>query len=60
MVQEHPWVTKNGEDPLMSKEENVSVVVEPPTPIEVNHAITHNIGNLVFIVRSLSQARNIS
>ena len=44
----------------MSKKENVSVPVEPPTPIEVNHAITHNIGNLVFIVSLLLNFQNLS
>lgn len=49
-LQEHPWVTNNGSDPLMSKEDNIDTLVEPPTEKEINHAITHNIGKLFYVV----------
>lgn len=58
-LREHPWVTRDGEDRLMSTKENVSVPVEPPTPIEVNHAITHNIGNLVFIMKVCNKFKRL-
>lgn len=44
-------MTKNGTDLLLSKEINVSNLVEPPTQTEMNHAITSNIGKLVIVVR---------
>lgn len=43
-------MTNNGSDPLMSKEDNVNTLVEPPTEKEINHAITHNIGKLFYVV----------
>jgi hypothetical protein len=49
-MQEHPWVTKNGTDPLLSKEENCANLIEPPTKMEVNHAITGNFKNLMVVV----------
>lgn len=44
-------MTKDGTDPLLSKEENITDLLEPPTQIEMNHAITSNIGGLLIIVR---------
>lgn len=46
-------MTRDGTDPLLSKEKNVADLVEPPTQIEMNHAITSNMRNLVVVVRSL-------
>ena len=46
----HPWVTKNGTDPLLAAKENTSDLVEPPTPLEVNHAITKKMRNLLAVV----------
>lgn len=48
--QEHPWVTKNGADPLLSAAENIAVLVEPPSESEVNHAITSKMRNLLTMV----------
>jgi [calcium/calmodulin-dependent protein kinase] kinase len=48
--QEHPWITKNGTDPLLSAEENTADLVEPPSDIEVHHAITTKMGNLIVLV----------
>ena len=48
--QEHPWVTRNGHDPLLSAEENTSDLVEPPTEEEMNRAITGNLSNLLVVV----------
>ena len=46
-------MTKDRTDPLLSKEENIQTLVEPPTAKEINHAITHNIGKLVSVVSKL-------
>ena len=43
-------MTKNGEDTLLSEEENCADLVEPPTEIEKNHAITGNMSNLMIVV----------
>lgn len=44
-------MTKNGSDPLLSFEENTADLVEPPSEIEVNHAITAKMRNLLVMVR---------
>lgn len=49
-MQNHPWVTKNGSDPLLSEEENTSDLVEPPTESEINRAITSTMNNLLTVV----------
>ena len=49
-MQDHPWVTNNGEDPLLSEEENCADLVEPPTEEEKAHAITGNMGGLMTVV----------
>lgn len=48
--QEHPWVTKNGEDPLLSEEENCSEPIEVPNALEVNHAVTRRMSHLFCVV----------
>lgn len=49
-LQEHPWVTKDGDDPLLSAEENTANLIEPPTEEETNNAITSNLGNVLVLV----------
>ena len=49
-TQKHPWVTKNGTDPLLSEEENTANLVQPPSVSEVNHAITAKMRDLLMIV----------
>lgn len=54
--QEHEWVTRHGEDRLLSFAENCPEVVEPPTELEVNEAITKNMGCVLAVVRRLSHS----
>lgn len=54
-LKEHPWVTKNGLDPLLSAEENTADLVEPPTEAEKNNAITGNLSNIVLLVRIIQK-----
>ena len=46
---DHPWVTKDGKDPLLSAEENTANLVEPPTEEEKNQAITGNLSNILVL-----------
>ena len=48
-LQEHPWVTKNGTDSLLSEAENTADLVVP-TDAEMKHAITSNMTNLMTVV----------
>ncbi|KAH9872711.1 hypothetical protein J1614_005105 [Plenodomus biglobosus] len=54
-IREHPWVTRQGTDPLLPKSENVSSIIEPPTDEEVNAAITGNMGHLVTVFGELME-----
>ena len=49
-LREHPWVTRNGTDPLLSAEENTADLVEPPSDLEVDHAITAKMKHLLVVV----------
>ena len=46
-------MTRDGEDPLLSEEENTAHCVEAPTEEEMNAAITTKMGNLMTVVRIL-------
>ncbi|KAI9779276.1 MAG: hypothetical protein M1816_003639 [Peltula sp. TS41687] len=50
-LREHPWVTSNGTDPLISVEMNTANLVEPPTDEEVESAITGNLRYLLTVVK---------
>lgn len=52
-------MTKNGTDPLLSAEENTADLVQPPSDIEVNHAITAKMRNLLVLVCYLSSSKTI-
>jgi [calcium/calmodulin-dependent protein kinase] kinase len=45
-------VTKDGSDPLLSKEDNIMNIIEPPTEDEVNAAITAPMRRMITVVRS--------
>ena len=45
-------MTKRGKDPLLSEEENIANLVEPPTEEEKNMAITGNLSNILVLVRA--------
>ena len=53
LSQVHPWVTRDGLDPLLSAEENTANLVEPPTQEETDQAITSNLSNVLVLVRML-------
>lgn len=54
-LRKHPWVTKDGTDPLLSAEENCSDLVEPPTEAEMEHAITGNMGHLMVVMKAVNR-----
>lgn len=49
----HPWVTKDGSDPLLSAEENCAHQVEPPNELELNRAITRKMNHLMCVVKAI-------
>jgi len=58
-LREHPWVTLNGEDPLLSRDENVTSLVEPPTDDELNAAITGNMGRLLVVMKAVKKFKTL-
>ncbi|CAN9433420.1 unnamed protein product [Alternaria alternata] len=58
-IREHPWVTRQGTDPLLAKSENVAIIIDPPTDEEVNAAITGNMGHLVTVVRAVKRFKQL-
>ncbi|TVY44800.1 Calcium/calmodulin-dependent protein kinase kinase [Lachnellula occidentalis] len=58
-IREHSWVTKNGTDPLLPAEENTSDLIEPPSEIEVNHAITTRMRNLLMMMKAVKKFKGL-
>ncbi|KAI5268976.1 Pkinase-domain-containing protein [Aureobasidium subglaciale] len=55
----HPWVTKNGEDPLLSMEENCADLVDMPTEEEMNRAITGNMKHLLVVMKAVKRFKKL-
>ncbi|KAL9591150.1 MAG: hypothetical protein Q9203_000021 [Teloschistes exilis] len=58
-LREHPWVTKNGDDPLLPADENISNLIEPPTEEETNNAITSNLGNVLVLMKAVKAFKRL-
>ncbi|KAL2164127.1 hypothetical protein VTH06DRAFT_3341 [Thermothelomyces fergusii] len=58
-LREHPWVTKGGTDPLLSAEENCADPVDPPNPLEVNHAFTRRMSHLICVMEAIRKFRGL-
>lgn len=58
-MQIHPWVTRNGTDPLLSAEENCATLVEPPTEAEMNDAITGNMSHLMVVMKAVKRFKRL-
>ncbi|KAK4169257.1 putative calcium/calmodulin-dependent protein kinase [Cladorrhinum sp. PSN259] len=58
-LREHPWVTRNGEDPLFSAEENCSDPVDLPNPLEINHAFTRQMSHLICVMKAIRKFKGL-
>ncbi|KAJ5927951.1 hypothetical protein N7466_006907 [Penicillium verhagenii] len=58
-LQEHPWVTMNGADPLLSEEENTAHNVEPPTEEEMNAAITKSMSHVMTLMKAVTNFKRL-
>ncbi|KAI6785762.1 Calcium/calmodulin-dependent protein kinase kinase-like protein [Emericellopsis cladophorae] len=56
----HPWVTKEGADPLLSAEENCAHHVDPPNELELNHAFTRKMNHLMCVMKVLQRFKALS
>lgn len=58
-VRNHPWVTKNGQDPLLSEEENCSDMVATPNELEMNHAFTRKMDHLICVLKAIQRFKGL-
>ncbi|KAB5570527.1 CAMKK/META protein kinase [Coniochaeta sp. 2T2.1] len=58
-LREHPWVTREGEDPMMSAEENCAEPVDMPNALEVNHAFTRKIDHLFCVMKAITKFKSL-
>ncbi|GAB1734877.1 hypothetical protein NU195Hw_Modified_663t1 [Hortaea werneckii] len=58
-LRSHPWVTKNGTDPLLSAEENCADIIAPPTQSEIDHAVTGNMGHLMVVMKAVKKFKKL-
>ncbi|KAI1344128.1 Pkinase-domain-containing protein [Xylariaceae sp. FL0016] len=58
-IRNHPWITKEGSDPLLSEEENCSDMVELPNELEVNHAFTQKMDHLLSVLMAIRKFKGL-
>ncbi|KAF4464293.1 CAMKK CAMKK-META kinase [Fusarium albosuccineum] len=58
-LREHPWVTHQGTDPLLSAEENCANMIEPPNELEVNRAFTRKMNHLLCVMKAIHRFKII-
>ncbi|KAM0559609.1 hypothetical protein ACHAPJ_004133 [Fusarium lateritium] len=58
-LREHPWVTKQGTDSLLSAEENCANMIEPPNELEVNRAFTRKMNHLLCVMKAIHRFKTI-
>ncbi|OIW33417.1 Pkinase-domain-containing protein [Coniochaeta ligniaria NRRL 30616] len=58
-LRQHPWVTRGGEDPMMSAEENCADPVDMPNALEVNHAFTRKIDHLFCVMKAIHKFKGL-
>ncbi|KAL7912994.1 kinase-like protein [Trichoderma velutinum] len=56
-LREHPWVTKEGTDALLSTEENCANPVEPPNELELSRAFTRKMNHLLCVMKAIHRFR---
>ncbi|KAI0903755.1 kinase-like domain-containing protein [Ustulina deusta] len=57
-IRNHPWVTRNGDDPLLPEEENCSYMVET-NELEVNHAFTRKMDHLICVLKAIRRFKGL-
>ncbi|KAL7798388.1 calcium/calmodulin dependent protein kinase C [Trichoderma ceciliae] len=56
-LREHPWVTKDGTDALLSAEENCINPIEPPNELELSRAFTRKMNHLLCVMKAIHRFR---
>lgn len=58
-LREHPWVTKGGQDPLLSFEENCAEPVAIPNALELNRTFTRKMNHLLSVMKAISRFKSL-
>ncbi|KAK5663965.1 hypothetical protein OQA88_177 [Cercophora sp. LCS_1] len=58
-LREHSWVTRDGQDPLLSAEENCTDPVDLPNALEVNHAFTRKMTHLLCVMKAIRKFKGL-
>ncbi|GAB7362342.1 hypothetical protein MBLNU230_g2668t1 [Neophaeotheca triangularis] len=58
-MREHPWVTKRGQDPLLSSAENCADIIEPPSQDEMDNAITGNMAHILVVMKAVKRFKKL-
>ncbi|THC87119.1 hypothetical protein EYZ11_013435 [Aspergillus tanneri] len=58
-MQAHPWVTRDGLDPLLPESENTAEIIGLPTEEEMNSAITKNIGHVLAVMKAVKNFKRL-
>ncbi|CRK32691.1 hypothetical protein BN1708_016138 [Verticillium longisporum] len=54
-LRQHPWVTKEGADPLLSEDDNCAMLVDPPNELELNRAFTRKMNHLLCVMKAIQK-----
>ncbi|KAK1148239.1 hypothetical protein N8T08_010048 [Aspergillus melleus] len=55
----HPWVTRDGLDPLLPESENTAEIIGLPTEEEMESAITKNIGHVLAVMKAVKNFKRL-
>ncbi|PSK46188.1 Calcium/calmodulin-dependent protein kinase kinase 2 isoform A [Elsinoe australis] len=58
-IRVHPWVTKNGEDLMLSEEDNCNDIIDDPTEEELDTAITGKMGHLMAVAKAVKRFKKL-
>ncbi|PLB51822.1 kinase-like protein [Aspergillus steynii IBT 23096] len=58
-LRSHPWVTRDGLDPLLPESENTAEIIGLPTEEEMNSAITKNIGHVLAVMKAVKNFKRL-
>lgn len=58
-IQEHAWITSDGADNLLPKEENCANTIEPPNELELNRAFTRKVDSLLSVFKAISRFKSL-
>ncbi|OAA38153.1 calcium/calmodulin-dependent protein kinase kinase [Cordyceps fumosorosea ARSEF 2679] len=54
-LREHPWITKNGTEGLLSRAENCAHKIEPPNELEISQAFTSKLDNAFAVLKAIDK-----